>query len=105
VTFGGRASFEGVTFQVAASGDVSFLRSTFEGARDFGPVVVREALDFEETVFAQPIRIEASARAVSCPRAQFHRGADLLVRWAEVALDDADFAELALLSLRGRVKR
>jgi hypothetical protein len=40
---------------------------------------VRDALDLEETVFAQPIRIEASASALLSSRAQFRRGADLLV--------------------------
>jgi uncharacterized protein YjbI with pentapeptide repeats len=96
VTFQSDAWFDGATFQ----GDASFLEATFEGARDFGPLVVREALDLEWTVFAQPIRIEASAGALSCSRAQFRGGADLLVRWAEVTLDDADFAEPSMLAPR-----
>jgi uncharacterized protein YjbI with pentapeptide repeats len=96
VTFKSDAWFDGTNFL----GKASFLGTTFDEARDFGPVVVHRALDLEETLFAQPIRIEASARALSCRRAQFRGGADLLVRWAEVALDEADFAEPSMLSPR-----
>ena len=94
-TFQGDTIFDGATFQ----GEASFLESTFEGARDLGPLAVREALDLRGTVFAQPIRIEASARALRCSGAQFRGGADLLVRWAEVALDEADFAGPSMLVL------
>ena len=72
-------------------------------ARDLGPVLARKALILDRAVFAQPIRIEISAGALSCSRVQFRRGVDLLVLGAEVALEDADFAEPSMLAPPGSV--
>ena len=93
-TFSGRAGFGGATF----SGDAAFQRATFEEARQVGPLLTGEQLSLDGAVFAQPVRIELSARRVSCDRAVFRRGADVLVRWAEVSLEDADFAAPSLVS-------
>lgn len=76
----------------------SFEDATFEAARDLGPVVAAELVDLDRAVFAEPVRIEVSAPALRCSRTQFRRGADLLVRRADVILDDADFGEPSMLA-------
>ena len=96
--FQGDARFREATFQ----GNAEFREATFDGSHDFGPVLARKVVSLDRTVFGQPIRIEVSAETLSCSRAQFRRGADLLVRRAEVALDDADFAEPSMLAPRQR---
>jgi uncharacterized protein YjbI with pentapeptide repeats len=90
----GDAHFKGTTF----SGDAHFPGATFEQARELGPILVGGRLWLDGAVFAQPVRIEVSARRVSCVRAVFRAGADVFVRWAEVSLEDADFAEPSLVS-------
>jgi uncharacterized protein YjbI with pentapeptide repeats len=95
-TFAGHAGFGGASF----SDDARFDECTFERARDLGPLVVRGALILDRTVFAQPIRIEASPRALSCSRAQFRHGGNILVEEAEITLDDADFAEPSMITGR-----
>ena len=99
-TFGEDASFDGATFGGNASfdtaafgGDAGFAGATFDQARDFGPVFVGEGLVLDAAMFAQSLRMEVSALRVSCVRTVFRAGADMLVRRAEVVLDDADFAE------------
>jgi hypothetical protein len=103
--FGDSAAFEGSTFK----DDVSFVRSAFEkgvsfararfvSARDFGPLEVAGQLDLDQIVFAERIRVEACAGAVSCKGTQFRGGAYILIRGAEVTLDDADFGAASTLS-------
>jgi len=107
VRFVGHADFGGASFQGDASfggarfeADAHFHDATFEGNAHLGSLVVREALHLDRVVFPERLRLEASARALSCVRVQFRRGADLLVRHAEVALDDAEFAEPSTLAPR-----
>jgi uncharacterized protein YjbI with pentapeptide repeats len=94
--FEGEARFGKATFEAHAE----FEGATFEGARNLGPILSLQALSLDRTVFKQPVRIEASARALSCLRAQFRSRADLLLRWADVVLDDADFADSSMLAPR-----
>ena len=63
-----------------------------------GPVFVCERLSLNRVVFAQRIRILVSARRSRFTRAEFRRGADLRLRWAQVWLEDTDFAEESLLT-------
>jgi hypothetical protein len=106
-TFTGYARFDGATFggdahfgRASFGGDADFGRAIFEHAREFGPVFVLGALVLDEVVFAQHVRIEVSARRASLVRAVFRAGADVSVRWAEVSVEDADFAEPSLLAER-----
>jgi hypothetical protein len=94
VTFAGRADFDGVTFYRTAS----FHMATFHRARELGPLVVGELLALDDCVFAERVTIEAAATIVSARAATFAAGAHLRVRWAEIALDDADFARVSTLS-------
>jgi hypothetical protein len=94
VTFTGHAGFDEATF----SGEAHFNGATFEQVRDFGPMLVGGRLVLDGVVFAQAVRIEVSARHVSCARTVFRAGADVFVRWAEVSLEDADFAEPSLVA-------
>jgi uncharacterized protein YjbI with pentapeptide repeats len=94
VSFSGGAGFGGATF----SGDAEFRGATFEQTRQFGPVLAFGQLTLDGVVFARRVRIEVSARRASLARAVFPAGADLFVRWAEVSLEDADFAEPSLVA-------
>ncbi len=91
-TFHGNTQFYGATFQVA-----EFDEATFESGGDLGPVLA-VAVDLGDTVFAQPIRLLATARWFSCREAQFRGGAELLLRRAEIVLDNADFAEPSIVA-------
>jgi uncharacterized protein YjbI with pentapeptide repeats len=93
-TFDGYADFYGATF----SAEATFLGATFQEVRNFGPVLASRALALDGVVFAQSVRIVVSARRLSLARAVFRGGADVFVRWAEVSLEDADFAEPSLLA-------
>jgi uncharacterized protein YjbI with pentapeptide repeats len=116
-TFAGGAKFEGARFEghVSFNGarferdtpfsgatfdNVSFDGANFEDQREFGPLLAHEVLNLGRAMFAQPIRIEVSARTLFCSRAQFRRGADILARGADVVLDEADFAEPSMLAPR-----
>jgi uncharacterized protein YjbI with pentapeptide repeats len=93
-TFAGDASFDGATF----TGDAIFDGARFEVATAFGPVHVYDWLWLDGVVFAQRVRIEASALRASFARAEFRRGANVRLRWAEVWLEEADFSEPSLLA-------
>ena len=93
-------TFEGETtfYSSLTCRSASFNGATFEVARDLGPVVAAEAVDLKRAVFAAPVRIEVSAQTLDCSRVQFRRGTDILVRRADVVLDDADFGEPSMLA-------
>jgi uncharacterized protein YjbI with pentapeptide repeats len=93
-TFAGGVMFSNACFK----GPARFRGATFERERDFGPVRGDYALDLDETVFDEPVRLVASASILTCSRAQFRRGADIFVRRAVLVLDDADFAEPSMLA-------
>ena len=94
VTFGGSAFFFEVTFRENAD----FRDASFERETAFGPVHVYDRLWLDEAVFAQRVRIEASAARASFARATFPAGADLRLRWAELWLEDSVFAEPSLVT-------
>jgi hypothetical protein len=104
-TFGGdagfyRATFSGVTdfFGAAFGGDARFDRVAFEQARELGPLFVSWELVLEGAVFARPVRIEVSAWRASFARAVFQEGADVFARWADVSLEEGDFAAPSLVA-------
>lgn len=93
-TFRSYADFEGATFCHRAN----FSSATFQLAHQLGPMVVHESLMFDHGVFAERVNIEAAAVVVSGRGTRFADGVNLRVRWAEIALDDADFARASTLS-------
>jgi hypothetical protein len=104
--FRGSASFARATFQRPVSfrdaifdSDVAFDGADFEFQQigTVGPLIAH-GLSFNRTTFQQPIRIEATTCSVSCQSTQFQRGAQLRLRWAQVVLDDADFAGPSILT-------
>jgi hypothetical protein len=104
-TFSGDAQFNGATFSgyadfIGASfgANAGFGEARFEQTRDFGPVLVFGEIGLDRVVFARPVRIEVSAGRASLAGTVFRAGADVFVRWAEVSLEDADFAEPSLLA-------
>jgi uncharacterized protein YjbI with pentapeptide repeats len=116
VTFSGDAIFPGVTFESDADfgranfeGDTvfafaifrqmaDFRGAAFERARDFGPMLVEGTLDLDDSLFAEPARIEVSTAQLRCRRAQFHAGVLFRLRWARVLLDDTDLSAPSLLT-------
>ena len=93
-TFTGHALFAGATFAT----DARFNEAIFDAVDVLGPVLVNQRLWLDRTVFEQRIRIVVSARHVSFTGADFRRGADIRLRWAQVWLEDTDFAEESLLT-------
>jgi uncharacterized protein YjbI with pentapeptide repeats len=82
------ADFDHVEFV----GDANFTRARFSGgAALLGPMVVAGALACDDAVFDEDVRLKAGAAVVSCRRTRFGGRAELSLRWAEVALDDAAF--------------
>jgi hypothetical protein len=92
-TFCGVAAFAGARFGRFAE----FDEVTFEKARRFGPVITDEMLSFEGATFSTDIEIKAAARLLICNSARFRDEANLLVRWADVSLEDADLAAACLV--------
>jgi uncharacterized protein YjbI with pentapeptide repeats len=85
--FSGKTDFDGTTF----SGDAYFVDSRFVGDADFGLMVVVGTLDCDGAVFGSDLRVQLIACGLSCRKTRFEGRADLDVRWAEVALDEAMF--------------
>ena len=92
--FSGAARFGGATF----TGDAWFVGATFERARALGPLIVWERAAFTGAVFLEQVTLRISAARVSLAGVVFRGGADLRVRWAQVELDDADFAAPSLVA-------
>lgn len=93
-TFTEQAVFLGATF----AGDASFAWATFERTTHFGPTLVLRTLDFEGVSFLQTVDLDASANCLSLAKARFPAGARAGVRWAEIVMDDADFAQASILA-------
>jgi hypothetical protein len=93
-TFKGTVMFAGLSFER----DASLARASFERARELGPFMVGSGLVLDDCVFMERVRLEVAARVVSARATTFAAGALLRVRWAEIALDDSDFARPSTLS-------
>ena len=97
--FSGAVFAEGIYFRRAMfCTDASFVNASFERARRLGPVVVGRRLVLDGCTFDARVTIEVAATVISARDATFAAGAHLRVRWAEVALDDADFARPSTIS-------
>jgi uncharacterized protein YjbI with pentapeptide repeats len=103
-TFGGEASFKKARFkgdagfgQATFSRDARFDGTTFERAGVLGPMHIFDRLWLDSAVFANRVIVEASARRASLARTVFHGGAALRLRWAEVWLEDTEFAGPSLV--------
>jgi hypothetical protein len=85
--FFGDADFRKAQF----GGDARFGAARFDGPAEFGPIVVVGTFDCDSAAFADDLRVNMSASALSCCKTRFAGRTELSVRWAEVALDDAAF--------------
>ena len=101
--FGDRASFIGATFgdrptfdPVRFSGYVFFDDTRIGDWARLGPVVARE-LSLRRATFGRSPDLLISAVRLWCQQANFPDGARLQIRWAEVALDNADFGRPSVL--------
>ena len=63
-----------------------------------GSVVAAGTLSFDRTAFDEEVRLDAATAQLSCRGARFGGRADLNVRWAEVALDEATFVQRSRLA-------
>jgi uncharacterized protein YjbI with pentapeptide repeats len=93
VRFSGQARFGSARF----AGDVDVLRASFGTRAVLAPVVVAGTLSLDDATFEEDVRLDVAAAALSCVRTRFGGRADLNVRWAEVALDDAAFVDRSRL--------
>jgi hypothetical protein len=116
VTFNGAADFEGAVFlgeakfgaasfggdarfrEALFADDARFEKATFDRARELGPIHVFQRLWLDGAVFVQHVVVEASSRRASFARTAFRGGATLRLRWAEVWLEDTDFAEPSVVA-------
>jgi uncharacterized protein YjbI with pentapeptide repeats len=103
--FGDAAHFDGATFRAyvdfdgaSFAGDAMFTMATFQLSRQFGPLSVARQLSIDECVFDERIRIEAAAATITGRGAIFAGGAEIRARWAEIALDNADFTRASSIS-------
>lgn len=107
--FEGRADFGRATFRKGADFEetifregAAFQRATFERARELGPMLALGELRFDEALFLQPTNLSVSANRLSMAGARLPEGGQIGVRWAEVALDNADFGKPTVLSAAPR---
>jgi hypothetical protein len=110
VLFNGASFGDDVSFDYATFGDdVSFQRVKFGGSvsfddmkigdwAHFGPVVAKE-LSLRRVTFGRSPDLVISADRVRCQQAKFSDGARLRIRWAEIALDNADFGRPSVLEV------
>ena len=114
--FSNLANFDGARFSSDANfgfaqfaNDASFDRArflrnaTFDGAVfrarvTIGPVVGSGVLSFDDADFQQGVRLDASVSCLSCKGTRFGGRADLNVRWAEIAVDNATFVQHSRLA-------
>jgi hypothetical protein len=66
--------------------------------RELAAFTLGSRLVLDDCVFLERVRLEVAARVVSARAITFAGGALLRVRWAEIALDEADFARPSTLS-------
>ena len=104
-TFQGRSFFTEANF-LSASGfievifryNAQFDEVVFERAEQFGPILAYRGLDLDGIQFSQPVEIEVSSMGFCCRRARFKGGAQFLLRWSCIVLDDTDFFAPSLLN-------
>jgi uncharacterized protein YjbI with pentapeptide repeats len=87
-TFKSEARFAGATFGRVGT----FSGAVFEQVRRLGPMISGAELVLDGAIFRQRVRLEVSTGRLRCLGVQFLGGVQLRVRWAEIVMDDADFA-------------
>jgi hypothetical protein len=92
-TFLGEAEFGGTGFRREAR----FDSAVFERARRLGPLVARQ-LVLDDAIFGERVQVFAATPALCARRAQFPAGVQFQLRWASVALDDANLAAPSILA-------
>src|SRR5512133_589707 len=104
-TFTGKAYFGGATFgrdtgfgRTTFTGKANFDGATFTHARQFGPSLALSTLSFEAVSFLEAVELRLSAYRLVLARARFPAGARIGARWAEIVMDDADFAQPSILA-------
>jgi uncharacterized protein YjbI with pentapeptide repeats len=98
-TFERRARFGAARFgSVREPTSCSFEGARFVQARTFGPVFVCGELLLGRASFEAPVRIEISARELSCERTHFLSRTTLEVRFADVTLEDAEFGQPSIVA-------
>jgi hypothetical protein len=93
-----RFSHSAVFADVVFSSDANLTGTRFEDARQFGPLLIFGALVLDDSVWADPVRMEVSARRISLERTSFKGGVDLFVRRAQLSLEYADLAAPSLVT-------
>jgi uncharacterized protein YjbI with pentapeptide repeats len=95
VRFGGDARFSRAHFHhgplisgVQVDGDLDFTQAQFADCDRLGPAAVAGALQLSRARFDRVTQVEAAAAGVFCPHAIFGEHATLLLRYAQVMLDD-----------------
>jgi hypothetical protein len=85
--FSGEARFDRAGFSSGLD-----LRAGFRRRTSLGRIGVLGALVLDNAVFDEDLRLDATAKRLSCVRTRFSGRADLNVCWAEINLEEATFA-------------
>lgn len=92
-TFEGDACFDGATFL----GDAVFTNARFETI-SFQRVVVLGGLDLNQAWFTSTATLSVASRYVSMKRTRFDGVTTFGIRWADVAMEEAEFSKRAILT-------
>jgi hypothetical protein len=85
-----RFCHEAVFVLAAFDGQARFMGARFDD--DFlGPMLVETWLDLQNTRYESRVNFRAFCRAISLEQARFVAGTTLLLRWAAIRLDGAEF--------------
>ncbi len=81
-------------------GVANFAETRFAATRAFGPILVLDTLVLDGAWFDRPVAIDVSAEGLSCVRTHFQGAASIRARYADVLLEEADFADVAWVGTR-----
>lgn len=95
-----RTTFLASPFLDAATfvGTVAFEAARFADARALGPILALKEVILWDAVFEEPVEIAIAGPAVDANRLQLRKGGTLRIRWADVDIAVASFAEATLLT-------
>jgi hypothetical protein len=82
------------------TGVANFAETRFTATRAFGPTLILDTLVLDGAWFDRPVAIDVSAAGMSCARTHFQGAASIRARYADVLLEEADFADVAWLGTR-----
>jgi hypothetical protein len=92
--FGGSAFFEGAR----VTGTLAFERARFADTRLLGPLIGLKEVLLWDASFAEPVEISVASRSLDATGLELEKGGTLRVRWADVDIANAHFAEPSLLT-------